>query len=109
MTNGSRTGAASHSVTSDLPRSSSVVVKSKKILVCLILFLSWIFAAQLGLLDHLPPIPLPSPGNWLFPSTDHAFDYRFLASLIIDLSFYGLIVYALVSLVFRLFTRKESE
>ena len=83
-------------------------MKGKKILVCLILFLCWILAAQLGILDYLPPIPLPSPGNRLFPSTGHAFDYKFLASLAIDLSFYGLIVYALVSLVFRLFARYKS-
>src|SRR3981081_108534 len=84
-------------------------VKGKKSLVCLVLFLSWILAAQSGLLDYLPAIPLPSPGNWLFPGKGHAFDYKFLASLVIDLSFYGLIVYALVSLAFRLFTRKKSE
>ena len=78
---------------------------SKKILACLLLFLAFVVAGLTGLLDRVPPVPLFSPGSWLFPEVGHAWGYQFFLSLLIDLCFYGFILYGIVSSVFWLFRR----
>ena len=83
-------------------------MRRKKILVCLLFFLVYILAAQMGLMDYLPAIALFSPGNWLFPETSHAWGLPDLLSLLIDIVFYGIIVYGVISVVFWLLRRGKS-
>jgi len=84
-------------------------MRKKKILVCLLLFLGYILAAVFGLLDNIPPFSIFSPGNYFFPKIGHAFGYQFLLGLAIDLCFYGVILYGIVSLVFYLIGKYKSR
>lgn len=80
-------------------------MKRKKILVCLLLVFGWVLAGKSGLLD-LIPVPrgfsLPSLGRMIFPGDGgHAFIN--LEAGLIDLTVYSLLLYAFVSVSFRLF------
>jgi hypothetical protein len=78
----------------------------KKFLASLIFFLLWILAAQSGLLGLLPlpqGFSLPSFGGMLFGGGTHGVPNPF--ALAVDVIAYGLIVYGLVSALFRLVER----
>ena len=79
----------------------------KKILATLMFFLLWILAAQSGLLGLLvlpQSFSLPSFGRMLFGGGTHGVPNLF--ALAVDLIAYSLIVYGLVSALFRLVERR---